>query len=50
MNHDRIKSNRDVDWAKQYDYYEIEMREMYKTLSKPQNDSHFEMLKHCLSK
>lgn len=38
-------SNTDVDWGKQYDYFEIEMRSMYKTISKPQNDSHFEMLK-----
>jgi|WetSurMetagenome_2_1015567.scaffolds.fasta_scaffold00270_30 cyclopropane fatty-acyl-phospholipid synthase-like methyltransferase len=39
-------SNKDVDWAKHYDYYEVEMREVYKTVSKPQNDSHFEMLRH----
>lgn len=38
-------SNSDVDWGKHYDYFEIEMRNMYKTISKPQNDSHFEMLK-----
>jgi cyclopropane fatty-acyl-phospholipid synthase-like methyltransferase len=43
-------SNRDVDWGKLYDYYEVEMREMYRTVSKPQNDSHFEMLKHHLRK
>jgi cyclopropane fatty-acyl-phospholipid synthase-like methyltransferase len=34
-----------VDWAKHYDFYEIEMREMYQTVSKPQNESHFIMLK-----
>lgn len=38
-------SNQMVDWAKHYDFYEIELREMYKTVSKPQNESHFEMLK-----
>jgi ubiquinone/menaquinone biosynthesis C-methylase UbiE len=38
-------SNKDVDWAKHYDYYEVELRDMYRTVSKPQNDSHFEMLK-----
>jgi tRNA G46 methylase TrmB len=38
-------SNRDINWAKHYDYYEIELREMYRGLSKPQNDSHYEMVK-----
>lgn len=42
----RIKhSNKDTDWAKHYDYYEVELRNIYKTISKGQNDSHFEMLK-----
>ena len=41
-------SNTDVDWRKQYDYYEIELRDMYKTRSKPQNESHFEMLHNNL--
>ncbi len=50
MNAKTVPSNQDVDWAKHYDYYEVEMREMYKTVSKPQNDSHFEMLKHYLKK
>ncbi|KAF5042798.1 Methyltransferase domain protein [anaerobic digester metagenome] len=39
-------SNSDVDWAKHYDFYEVELREMYRNDSKPQNDSHFEMLKN----
>jgi cyclopropane fatty-acyl-phospholipid synthase-like methyltransferase len=37
-------SNSDVDWAKHYDLFEIEMRNMYRTVAKPQNDSHFQML------
>ena len=41
-------SNKDVDWAKHYDFYEIELRENYNTISKPQNDSHFEMIKSRL--
>ncbi len=28
-------SNSDVNWAKHYDYYEVELREMYQTISKP---------------
>ncbi len=39
-------SNNKVDWRKHYDYYEIEFREMYRTISKAQNDSHYEMLKN----
>jgi hypothetical protein len=38
-------SNQDVDWARIYDFAEIELREMYRTVSKMQNDSHFELLK-----
>lgn len=38
-------SNHDVNWAKHYDLYEVEFRESYKTISKPQNESHFELLK-----
>lgn len=38
---DKIKSE---STARQYDYYEIELREMYKSASRPQNESHFEML------
>jgi cyclopropane fatty-acyl-phospholipid synthase-like methyltransferase len=38
-------SNSDVNWAKMYDFYELEMRNIYRTVSKPQNDSHYEMLK-----
>jgi SAM-dependent methyltransferase len=39
------ESNENIDWAKHYDFYEVEMREMYRTVSKSQNDSHFEMLR-----
>jgi ubiquinone/menaquinone biosynthesis C-methylase UbiE len=39
-------SNTDVDWAKQYDLYEVEFRDIYRTFSKPQNDSHYEMLQN----
>ena len=38
-------SNSDVDWASHYDYYEVNFRDFYKTVAKPQNDSHYEMLK-----
>jgi cyclopropane fatty-acyl-phospholipid synthase-like methyltransferase len=41
-------SNKDVDWASHYDYYEVELRDIYRTVSKPQNDSHFEMVKQYL--
>jgi cyclopropane fatty-acyl-phospholipid synthase-like methyltransferase len=37
-------SNKDVALSVQYDYYEVEMRHIYMTVSKPQNDSHFLML------
>ena len=37
-------SNKNTDWARHYDYYEVEMRYVYQTVSKPQNDSHFMML------
>ena len=40
-----IKSNSDINWGKCYDFYEIEFRDNYRTISKPQNNSHFEMLK-----
>jgi cyclopropane fatty-acyl-phospholipid synthase-like methyltransferase len=43
-------SNTDHNWSKLYDFYEIEMREVYKTISKPQNESHFEMLRTRASK
>ncbi len=39
-----IKSNKDVDWGKHYDYYETEFREMYRSKSKKYNDSHHLML------
>ena len=38
-------SNSDIDWSKLYDFYEVDFRHIYQTVSKPQNDSHFEMLK-----
>jgi cyclopropane fatty-acyl-phospholipid synthase-like methyltransferase len=37
--------DKDIDWAKQYDYYEVELRDGYRTISRTQNESHFEMLK-----
>ena len=43
----KLASNSQVDWGKHYDYFEIEMREMYRTVAKPQNDSHYEMLKRA---
>lgn len=43
-------SNTEVDWSKHYDHFEIEMREMYKTVAKPQNDSYCEMMKHHAGK
>lgn len=39
-------SNNSVNWAKHYDYYEIELRDMYKTISKGNNESHFILLKN----
>jgi len=39
-------SNKETDWAFLYDYYEVELRDTYRTISKPQNDSHYEMLKN----
>jgi cyclopropane fatty-acyl-phospholipid synthase-like methyltransferase len=38
-------SNNDFEWSKQYDYYEIELRQVYSQVARPQNLSHFEMLK-----
>jgi len=38
-------SNKDVDWARQYDFYEVELREIYRTGAKSQNESHYQMLK-----
>jgi cyclopropane fatty-acyl-phospholipid synthase-like methyltransferase len=38
-------SNKDIDWAKHYDFYEVEFRDRYRTVSKPQNESHYQMLK-----
>src|SRR4030042_352399 len=37
-------TNKTIDLAKLYDYYEVELRDMYRTISKPQNESHFKML------
>ena len=41
-------SNKDVDWVRLYDFYEVEMREVYQTVSKPKNESHYEMIKSKL--
>lgn len=41
-------SNNNVNWGNLYDVYEIKFRENYNTISKPQNDSHFEMIKAYL--
>jgi SAM-dependent methyltransferase len=43
-------SNRDADWAKLYGFYEVQMRDVYRQVSKPQNDSHFELLKNLAFK
>jgi cyclopropane fatty-acyl-phospholipid synthase-like methyltransferase len=43
-------SNRSMDWSKIYDFYEIEFRDSYKTISRYQNDSHFALIKHYLHK
>lgn len=45
-----MKSNRDIDWGKHYDIYEIEFRDMYRNQAKPQNDSFWVMLKTFLLK
>lgn len=38
------KSNNDINWAKVYDHYEVEMREIFKLIAKPQNESYAEMM------
>jgi cyclopropane fatty-acyl-phospholipid synthase-like methyltransferase len=38
-------SNNDFNWASIYDYYEINLREVYNGIARSQNVSHFEMLK-----
>jgi SAM-dependent methyltransferase len=38
-------SNNDHNWASLYDFYEIDLREIYNGVARPQNLSHFEMLK-----
>jgi cyclopropane fatty-acyl-phospholipid synthase-like methyltransferase len=42
---EKIASNNEFNWASVYDYYEIELREIYNGIARPQNISHFEMLK-----
>lgn len=41
-------NNRTYNWAKIYDYYEIENRDMYNNVANYQNDSHFIMLKNYI--
>lgn len=43
-------SNTSVDWARIYDIYEVQMRDVYRLTAKPQNESHFELLKRYLKK
>lgn len=38
-------SNNDYNWSSLYDFYEIDLREIYNGIARPQNLSHFEMLK-----
>ena len=38
-------SNNDHNWASLYDFYEIDLREICNGVARPQNLSHFEMLK-----
>ncbi|MGE5342990.1 MAG: class I SAM-dependent methyltransferase [Candidatus Omnitrophota bacterium] len=44
------RSNRSVNWANIYDFYEVQMRDVYRTIARAQNESHFELLKHYLKK
>jgi len=47
----KFPGNNDIDWAKCYDYYEVELRdEIFRTVAKPQNESHYELLKNRLRK
>jgi cyclopropane fatty-acyl-phospholipid synthase-like methyltransferase len=43
-------SNSSVDWATQYDFYEVNYRNVYRINAKPQNESHFEMLQQKANK
>lgn len=43
-------SNSSVNWAKIYDFYEIQMRDTRKVTTKMQNESHFELLRRYLQK
>jgi len=43
-------SNIAVDWARIYDFYEVQMRDVYRIRAKPQNESHFELLRWFLKK
>jgi SAM-dependent methyltransferase len=38
-------SNSEHNWASIYDYYEIELRDLYNGIARPQNLSHFEMIR-----
>ena len=42
---ERDTSNNEFNWATIYDFYEIELRQLYNGIARPQNLSHFEMLK-----
>jgi len=43
-------SNKNTDWSKLYNIYETNFREIYKTRAKPQNDSHFTLIKRYYRK
>lgn len=43
-------SNNDHDWSALYDFYEIDLREIYNGIARPQNLSHFEMLRYRAKK
>lgn len=47
---EHVESNSQVNWAKHYDRYEVEYRDIYRSTAKRQNDSHFEMLKNYARK
>ncbi len=43
-------SNKDVNWEKLYDYYELHLREIYNSVARIQNERHFELLKNKVIK
>lgn len=43
-------SNTSVDWARIYDFYEIQMRDARKLTTRMQNESHFELVRRYLQK